>query len=509
MLGARRRRGREPLELVGGHRALPGFLQRRSGRRIALSRLEPAEHGQRRALTDAELVAERQRSARVGLRRPPLAASQAQHRADAEQVLHVAVELALGGEGQRALDVGVDARVIAPAHQRPRREIDQRTRSVVVLPHARREHEGLLEQRPPALAVGPAEQHRADVRQSVGDDLGIVELARQPHGPRPERNRLLDALAVHRQLGAPAQRPRQLAAVGEGLEHGDRLVADRRRLGAAARPPQHAREPAQVVAGAQRVARGLVDRQQFAAGLDRALGAPAQVGLDGDALERLRVAGGERGLPVLERLAVTVRGGGGAGRGGREPADRLRVAGPAGVVHEPRRVGVAEALERLEHAAVELALADRRDLVGDGAADEVVAEDQGVAAQGQQPGGDALVDRLACGGHQRQLDARRHDGGELDDRARRRAQRVDAHRHRVAHAGRDHAVGRGQRLGDEERVAARNRVQVRGLAPRAPRQLGDGSRRERGGRDPPQAFARQRAEHAPHVIAAGQDQAAR
>ena len=109
---------------------------------------------------------------------------------------------------------------------------------MVVLPHARGQHERLLQQRAPALGVRPADQHGADVGQPVGDDLGVVEPARQAHGARAERDRLLRALAVHRQLRAAAQRLGQLAAVREGLEHRDRAVADGRRLAPAPRPPQ-------------------------------------------------------------------------------------------------------------------------------------------------------------------------------------------------------------------------------------------------------------------------------
>ena len=60
---------------------------------------------------------------------------------------------------------------------------------------------------------------------------------------------------------------------------------------------------------------------------------------------------------------------------------------------QPRRVGAAEGLQRLQHGGVELALAHGRDALLDRAPDEVVAERERVGAQGQQARVDALVDR--------------------------------------------------------------------------------------------------------------------
>ena len=121
---------------------------------------------------------------------------------------------------------------------------------------------------------------------------------------------------------------------------------------------------------------------------------------------------------------------------------------------------------------------------------------------------------IASGGgrDEPELDAARDHGRELEHLARRGGERLDAQRDGLAHAGGDGARGRGQRLGDEEGVAARDRVQVRRLAPGAPREQRHGLGRQRAGLDPPHAFARERGQHAPHlgrgVVAAGEDQAA-
>jgi hypothetical protein len=105
VLRSRRGRRREPLQLVRGHRALPRRLERGAGLGGATPRLQPPDHEQRRALADAELLAHAERRPRVRLGRAPLAAQQPQVRADAEHVLHVALEFALLREAQRPVDV--------------------------------------------------------------------------------------------------------------------------------------------------------------------------------------------------------------------------------------------------------------------------------------------------------------------------------------------------------------------------------------------------------------------
>ena len=92
--------------------------------------------------------------------------------------------------------------------------------------------------------------------------------------------------------------------------------------------------------------------EQRAARLQRTLRPAAQVRLDGHALERLRrAAGGDRRLPVLERLPVPAAQRWPPGGRRSEPRDRVGVAGAARVVRQPRRVRVARLLERVQHHA--------------------------------------------------------------------------------------------------------------------------------------------------------------
>jgi hypothetical protein len=188
--------------------------------------------------------AEGQRVAGVGRGPRPLAARHAEVRARPEDVLQVAVEVALGGECQRTLQIARDALVAAPAHHGGGGEVHQCTGGVVVLAVSRREHEGLLEQRAPALVLVAAQQRRAHVRQGVGERRAVADAAREDLGARAEVDRLGRALGEHRELRPAAQGHRQLLALGELLEHRDRPVAELDGLGAATGPPQDPREPA-------------------------------------------------------------------------------------------------------------------------------------------------------------------------------------------------------------------------------------------------------------------------
>ena len=133
-----------------------------------------------------------------------------------------------------------------------------------------------------------------------------------------------------------------------------------------------------------------------------------------------------------------------------------------------------------------------------------MAEGDRVAVEREQPGGDALVDRAGVGAdrlaEQPQLGRAGDDRRELDDRARRGRDAVDAQGDGVADARRHAAAGGGrEHLGDEERVAAGDRVQVGRIAPRPLGEQRDRRRGQRLGRDAHDALARQRGEHAPHL----------
>jgi len=162
-------------------------------------------------------------------------------------------------------------------------------RGVVVLAVRRREPVRLFQQRAPPLVLLAAQQRGPHVGQRVRERRAIAEPPRELAGARAERDRLLAALGQHRQLRAAAERHRQLGPLREPLERRDRPVGVLRGFGAAARPPQDARQPAQALARLQRVARRLVHGEQPAPRLQRPLRPPAQVRLDGDTLERLGV----------------------------------------------------------------------------------------------------------------------------------------------------------------------------------------------------------------------------
>jgi len=511
VLGPCRGGGRQPLQLAGRARQVPRIVEGRARCRLAPAGLQPAQRDQGRAEADPRLLAEMQRGPGVGLRRRPVAAQEPEVRAHPEQVLRVAVEVALGGEAQRAVEVGGDARVVAAAHQRGGRQVDQGARRVVVVPGAGGAREGLLDQRSPSFVLVGAEQRRADVRQGVGDGLGVAELPAEPDRSLAESDRLVVALREHRQLRAPAERQRQLATLREPLEHGDRPVAHGFGLRSVTRPPQHARQPPQVVADAPGVAGRLVQLQQGPARLQRALGQPAQVGLDRHALQCLRgprhvgaLHGGEGRLPVLERLAVPARSARRPRGRGREPADGARVARAPRVVGQPGGIRSVLGLERLQHHAIQRSTVDRRDLVLDRPACELVAEAQRLAPHAEDPRVDAGVDRRGRRAHglreQPQLGGARDHGSELDHGPCLRAQRGDPLGQRVTDAHRHAAVLRGgQRLGDEERVAARQGVQVGRITAGAPAEQRDGVRRQRRELDASHAVAGQRAEHATHL----------
>ena len=197
---------------------------------------------------------------------------QPQAGARAEQVLRRSRRArARRAKRRRAVDVVRDARVVAAAHQRAQREVDERAGGVVVVAGRDGERERLLEQRAARARRRRALDSAEPTFVSAWATVSSSPMRRASAlGARPERDRLVVALVEHRELRAAAQRHRQLAAVGEGLEHRDRPVAGGDGLLAASRPPQQARQPAQVVADAQRVARRLVDREQGAARLGRA-----------------------------------------------------------------------------------------------------------------------------------------------------------------------------------------------------------------------------------------------
>ena len=170
------------------------------------------------------------------------------------------------------------------------------------------------------------------------------------------------------------------------------------------------------------------------------------------------VRGGQRRLPVLERLPVAAER---RSRRGRPPgrAGGSRRRRPRARAWCARRAGsaspAASSAPRTRRSS-----SRRRTARGvlDGAAGEVVAEGERVAAEAQQPGGDALVDRAGGGAdlvEQPQLGRAGDDRGESTTARGRRpsaaTRRATASR---TLAGTPPPAARASDLGDVERVAA-------------------------------------------------------
>ena len=278
-------------------------------------------------------------------------------------------------------------------------------------------------------------------------------------------------------------------------------------------PPQHARQPAQVVADAQRVAGRLVEREQRAARLERALRC-ARRGRPRPRRPRApRAVGRPPARPRAPPPSARAPGGGRPprpprgpppGRGGGSPS-----ASPARRAWWARRAGSASPrrLERAQHragrapagAAGEMPVLDR-------AAREVVAErERRRRAACSSPA--AMHSSIAAGvaptvaAEQPQLGRARDHRGELDDRARRRRR---ARRRAGATASRTLA-GTPPPAGAASTSVTKNglppETACRSDASRPARSASSATAASDSGRglDAPHALARQRAEDAPHL----------
>jgi hypothetical protein len=106
-----------------------------------------------------------------------------------------------------------------------------------------------------------------------------------------------------------------------------------------------------------------------------------------------------------------------------------------------------------------------------------VAEAEGRAVVGQDAAGERLLDRVRRAGRDRgqeiERDALADDGRGVDRPARYGAQAPDARQRGVGHGGRQ-PVARGERLDDEERVAAGQAPQPVGVDVGRPGQAAHG-----------------------------------
>ena len=196
-----------------------------------------------------------------------------------------------------------------------------------------------------------------------------------------------------------------------------------------------------------------------------------------------------------------------SGRGRREAPDGGVVARRLCMVRQPGVVDAALTLERLQHCRVELPAQQRSERRLDGAARQFVAERQRDVVQLEDACGQAVVDRrrrrMNGFADEPQLGLTRHHRDELRHRSRLRRQVGQPHAQRSLHAPR-HAVVRREHLGDEERIATRQGVQIGRVTSRAPRQSLHRGHRQWRRLDPCHVRSRQRLEHPPHVLTGGQ-----
>ena len=170
-----------------------------------------------------------------------------------------------------------------------------------------------------------------------------------------------------------------------------------------------------------------------------------------------QLAGADRQLGVRDGLAVPVRGRRLAGGRRAVPGHRGRVADRDRVVHEPGRLGALRG-ERLEHPPVQRGPPGAGQRLLDRPAGQLVPEphrpvrgQQDAAPLGRLQRG-RVLDQLR---QQRGRHLGRHDGQPLHGLPAARRQRGDPGQHRVPDRRRHLAAGRGEHLGDQERVAGR------------------------------------------------------
>ena len=207
---------------------------------------------------------------------------------------------------------------------------------------------------------------------------------------------------------------------------------------------------------------------------------------------------GHDGLQMCERLAVRA-GPGRLARGLRaDREDGVDVAGRHRVVHQAGALGPILRAQRRDDGLVEQPHTGHGEAALDGAPRQLVAESEPVGAifddagelgRGQRAHRLAEQDRGQIG-----RDVRGHHRQALERLAAVRVQAAQAGEHRVLDAGRHLAGRRGERLGDEERVAARQRVDGGRIAPGAAHQRLHGVARQRGELDAVHRAAGERAE---------------
>jgi len=310
--------------------------------------------------------------------------------------------------------------------------------------------------------------------------LGVTESVRQRDRPLAPAQRILVALREHRELGAVAEGHRQLTALGKRLELLDRLPGGALRGGAVTRQPVDARQPSQRRARGQRLAELTPQRQRASPRRRGTLGLVAVVGLLGQQLERRGTLPHREQVLVLEhadqqrlRFAMRARRDRVVSRVEPVSHDRIGVAGRPGVMRQSSRTRLA-ARERAQHGPVEVPAPRSREGFLNRPPRQLVTEADQVVVDGEQatafalgePGMERLSRRCAL-----LQERQRGTGGEHAHQLRHRPRRVGEARgtreNRVPHTRGRAARATGQRLANEERVAARDRAQRRRIDLRA------------------------------------------
>ena len=168
----------------------------------------------------------------------------------------------------------------------------------------------------------------------------------------------------------------------------------------------------------------------------------------------------------------------------RVPAYRIRVAGRLGMVREPGEIAsaVRRGQQARERAPVQSHLPVRRERLLHREPGQFVAERDRVAGGLEHPRGQALLEacrRDLCQRLQQPDFGRlRDDRDRVDQRPRRLAESRGSGEDGISHRFRNAVGGRRDGLGDEERVAARARVQDIGVNRGGRRQRPDGVARQ-------------------------------
>ena len=370
----------------------------------------------------------------------------------------------------------------------------------------------------PAHLVGPVQVLGGGAGglgvQRVAEHVVGAEHRGQLLGPSGQVDGRVVVGVEHPQVGERGVGPGQFDGGPERLEGRHRGLGGGDRLRAAAHVPPDARQPAQHVAFAQPVARLPPQGQRVLAGqfglpppvqqrrlVRVALMQPGQFRRVGPVAPfRARVGAlgslGEPQRPLVLGRRLPVGGQpGGLARGGRGVAQHRRpVAGRLGMEGQPGVVLAAHLGQRRQHQPVDGLPAVGRDGLGHRQPRDLVPEPHTAAVPVEQPAGDQFVDRRvdgAVGGllhrrlEQRELDPGAGQRGEVQHLARVTAQPRGAGQDRVAGRRRDGRGSGPQHLGQVERVAAGQPVQLLGLQAAVGRQHLHRPRRQRRQPDAP------------------------